>query len=415
MSPAQRVASIGLPARIVSSFRAALGDLDPARLVEEALPKRPPKRARVRAIAAGKAATAMMRGALARWGDRIDDALVVTVEPADLGHADVLCAGHPLPDDRSEAAAREALRRARELAPGDLLLALISGGASALLSLPPEGMPLDAKRAVVAGLLDAGAPIHDVNTVRRHLSRIKGGRLATAAGAARVLTLLVSDVIDGAPHDIGSGPTVADPTSVADAAAALRRWLGAEPAAAIEPLLSPSLSPEKPGHRLRARVLADPPALARAVADRLARDAGLSTTVCPPEQGDAAAIVRRRVEAARALAPGEAVVIPCEPTLALPPRRGRGGRAGWIALAAARELPDDVALLCGASDGADGSSGAAGAIVSRAAIRQLDERAIDEALAAFDDAAAHAAAGTAIVTGPTGTNLTDVHVIARAR
>lgn len=416
-----------LRAALVAAFRAGLTELDPAGLVERALDAEAgAHRGRVFVIAAGKAAPGMARGALCRWGDRIAGGLVITVaapalaardettpptdpEEAALRPLRVMRAAHPIPDARSVDAAEAALAVAAALGPEDLLIALLSGGASALIAAPPPGVSLADKQAVVAELLEAGAPIQDVNLVRRHLSRIKGGRLAAAA-PARVLTLLMSDVVGGLPHDVGSGPTVPDPTRVEEALAALERW--APRFAWLTPALSESLKPAD-ARLLEARVLADPDKLAERVAAALADRTGLRAAAAPAEDGDARAIVERRLALARTLAPGEAAVIPCEPTLALPAHRGAGGRAGWIALAALRGLPPDVALLCAASDGVDGSSGAAGAAVARAAAAAMDDRTIDAALARFDDAVVHRALGTRVETGPTGHNLTDLHIVAR--
>ncbi|WP_437746466.1 glycerate kinase [Sorangium sp. So ce1504] len=417
-----------LRAALVAAFHAGLTELDPAGLVERALDaEAEAHRGRVFVIAAGKAAPGMAQGALRRWGDRIAGGLVITVAAPALAARDettsladpeetalrplrVMRAAHPIPDAHSVDAAEAALAIAAALGPEDLLIALLSGGASALLAAPPPGVSLADKQAVVAELLEAGAPIQDVNLVRRHLSRIKGGRLAAAAAPARVLTLLMSDVVGGLPHDVGSGPTVPDPTRVEEALAALDRW--APRFARLTPAFSESLKPAD-ARRLEARVLADPDKLAERVAAALAGRAGLRATAAPAEDGDARAIVERRLALARTLAPGEAAVIPCEPTLALSAHRGAGGRAGWIALAALRGLPPDVALLCAASDGVDGSSGAAGAAVARAAAAAMDDRTIDAALARFDDAVVHRALGTRVETGPTGHNLTDLHIVAR--
>jgi hydroxypyruvate reductase len=376
---------------LAAALGEALGALDPAKLVGAALPPAPPKRARVLVVAAGKAARAMAEGALGRWPDRIERTLLVE-------------GGHPIPDDRSVASAYEALRAARSLSSRDLLLALVSGGASSMLALPPEGVSLAEKQALVARLLDRGVPIRDVNLVRRHFSQVKGGRLALAAGGARVLTLIVSDVVGGALHDVGSGPTVCDPTTLPEA----RRVLEA---AGIDGI--PSMSESvKPGDvRTRAQILADPPALARAVAEALARR-GFKVAVDEADEGDARIVADRRVARASTLAPGDAVVIACEPTLRLPRSRGRGGRAGWVALAAMGRLPEDVALLCAASDGVDGTSGAAGAIVTREDAERAGPSAA-RALAAFDDASVHEALATHLPGGATGNNLTDVHVLVR--
>ncbi len=407
-------------------FRASLASLDPARLVHDALPPLPPRRARVVIIAAGKAAAAMARGALTRWPDRIDRVLVVGPDPIATftdPRVRALAASHPIPDERSLEAAEAALALANDLGAGDLLVALISGGASALLASPAAGLSLPEKQAIVATLLDRGAPIREVNLVRRHLSRVKGGRLARAAIPARVLTLIFSDVIGGEAHDVGSGPTVPDPTTIDDARAVLRRHA---PELADAAFLDESLKPDTPvtileaatsvpaAVRLRARILVDPGSLAAAMRERLEL-AGFRATVEGPDEGDAATIVDRRIARAAALAPGEAVVIACEPTLRLPEQRGSGGRAGWVALAAMRRLPDDVALLCAASDGVDGSSGAGGAGVTRGMAAVAGDEAIDHALAAFDDARIHRALGSHLAGGPTGHNLADLHVLCRAR
>lgn len=409
-----------LASTLRAALRDALVDLDPASLVEQALPPLPPKHARVRVVAAGKASASMARGAVARWGDRIEDILVVTVDagqddPAVAllpGRTMVLHAAHPVPDERSAIAAQQALARASGLSSRDVLLALISGGASALLALPPDGIDLATKAHLVAKLLSAGAPIQDINLVRRHLSRIKGGRLALAAAPARVLTLIASDVIGGQPHDVGSGPTVADPTHIAEARRILTE-LPPDLATRIALVhLSESLKPDAQQVRAKARIIVAPDDLARAVARRL-EGSGLRAQVRPAEQGEAAAIAQERVRAAHALRPGEVVVVACEPTIRLPATRGHGGRAGWIALAAMRALPEGVVLLCGASDGADGSSGAAGAVVSRENAQAAGDEAIDKALAAFDDAPIHRHLGTTLELAPTGHNLTDVHILAR--
>jgi len=417
--------SVALEETLTRAFRAALASLDPARLVHDALPPLPPRRARVVVIAAGKAAVPMAQGALARWPDRIDRALVVGVDPIAAWsdpRVRALAAAHPIPDERSVVAAEAALALAGDLGAGDLLVALISGGASALLASPAAGLSLEEKQVIVATLLDRGAPIRDVNLVRRHLSRVKGGRLARAAIPARVLTLILSDVIGGEAHDIGSGPTVPDPTTIDDARAVLQRYA---PELAGASFLDESLKPTTPvpilaaatevpaGVRLRARILVDPGSLAAAVRERLELE-GVHAVIEGPDEGDAAAVVERRIARAAALAPGEAVVIACEPTLHLPAQRGHGGRAGWVALAAMRRLPDDVALLCAASDGVDGSSGGGGARVTRSAADGVPEGDIDQALADFDDARIHRALGTQLQGGPTGHNLADVHVLARA-
>ena len=416
-----------------AAFLSALAGFSLRALVADALPPLPPKRAAVRVVAIGKAALPMMLGALDRWPDRIDRGLVVTVgseEARAFRHDRVVVrtAAHPYPDERSAGAAEAALAMVHGLAQTDLALVLVSGGASSLVSLPPEGMTLDDKRALVRDLLSSGASIRDVNLVRRHLSRIKGGRLAAAAAPARVLTLAVSDVIGGGLHDIGSGPSGPDPTTLADARRALERFApawssrpvghdaaedGREPRRTVHDLLSESLKPAE-APRWRARLVAAPATFAERVAAHL-RERGLDPTVLPGEEAGAAETASRRVEQARSLPSGRALVIPCEPTVRIPADHGHGGRAGWVALRALLELPPDVALLCGATDGVDGSSGTAGAVVTALDREGVPEGEIDRALAAFDDASAHGRLGSGLPGAPTGLNFTDVHIVARLR
>jgi hydroxypyruvate reductase len=418
-----------LAADLRRAFADALAGFSLRALVADALPPLPPKRALVRVIAIGKAAVPMMQGALDRWPDRIDRGLVVTVasssEAATFARPeiDVLAAPHPIPDERSVAAAERALALASGLGAADLVVALVSGGASSLAALPPEGMALDDKRALVRELLESGASIRDVNLVRRHASRFKGGRLAAAAAPARVLTLAVSDVIGGALHDIGSGPSVPDPTTLDEARAVLRRFAPSwEARARLAESLKLDAAP-----RWRARVIAGPGDFAaalgrsidRALQDRRDTLSGVRprvfapTQTRPADEGDAAAIAAKRVEQARALPPGEVCVLPCEPTLQLAASHGRGGRAGWVALRALADLPADVALLCGATDGTDGSSGSAGAVVTPLLLADVDRADIDRALAAFDDAPLHERLRSRIEGAPTGLNFADVHVLAR--
>ena len=206
-----------------SLFDAAVAAAQPARLMRGRLPSRPPGRTVV--LGAGKAAAAMARALEQEW-HRPLDGLVVTR----YGHGvpcesiEVVEAGHPLPDARGSAAAARALALARELGKDDLLIALISGGGSALLSLPAEGLTLEDKQAVSRSLLRCGARIEEINSVRKHLSAIKGGRLAAAAHPARVVSLLISDVPGDDPTAVASGPTVPDPTTFADAVGVLDKY-----------------------------------------------------------------------------------------------------------------------------------------------------------------------------------------------
>ncbi|MGE5506507.1 MAG: glycerate kinase type-2 family protein, partial [Actinomycetota bacterium] len=222
-------------------FDAAVKAADPAVCVPPALPA-PPK-GRTVVVGAGKAAAAMARAVEDHWPGPLSG-LVVTR----YGHGvatsriKVIEAAHPVPDAAGQAAAAQILALASGLSADDLLLVLLSGGGSALLAAPTPGVTLDDKRALTSALLKSGAPIGDINCVRKHLSAIKGGRLAAAAGSARVVTLAISDVAGDDPSVIASGPTVPDPTTVADARAVLARYGIPAPAALSETpkLLPPS-------------------------------------------------------------------------------------------------------------------------------------------------------------------------------
>jgi glycerate 2-kinase len=391
----------------------ALARVDLTTRVHDALPPLPPTRANVRVIAIGKAAAAMAKGALSRWQSRIEHALVVAPEGTDAGgleSAEVLRASHPLPDGRSVAAAE----RTALLAEGgarDVRLVLISGGASSLVCSPAPGLSFDRKRECISALLASGAPIGEVNTARRHLSSIKGGGLTRRAFPARVLALLASDVVVGEPYDIGSGPTMVDPTTVADARRVLAQFA---PQFGDIPLIETLKANDAAPRRQRARVIASPNELATLVSDEL-RAQGFVVHVRPPSVAEVSELSREYAEALAVLGPREAIVRAAEPSLVVPPRSsGRGGRSGHLAALVALKLPRGTAFLAGASDGVDAASGAAGASVDAAFAELLGSVRIAGALSAFDTAALHEEAGTAIAGRPTGLNLADVHVLARA-
>jgi glycerate 2-kinase len=395
-----------------AAFQRALAEIDLTGRVVKALPPRPPSRARVRALAMGKAAPAMARGVAASWPGRVERTLIVVSDGTAGGVEDdrveLVRASHPLPDARSVAAAERALELARQSAE-DLLVVLVSGGASALLCAPVTGVTLGDKVGVTRALLRSGAPIEEINLVRRHLSRVKGGGISRAAAPGRVLGLLASDVIGGGPHDIGSGPTVSDPTTVADARAALRRWA---PSFAHLPLHE-TLKPEQPAaRRQRAKVIATPNDLAVVLAGVLQAE-GVSCRVLAPSTDLAADLAAEYLALCSELEPGSAVVRVAEPSVPIiAARPGNGGRASHTAALVGRRLPTGFVFLAGASDGVDGASGAAGAVVD-GSFGALGERRIDEALAAFDTASLHEEARTSIQLAPTGLNFADVHVLYR--
>ena len=246
---------------LVESFEAAVAAADPLRIVAAHLPAPPdPARGRTLVVGAGKAAASMARAVELAWpADAPLDGLVVTryAHGMPTERLRVIEAGHPVPDEAGEGAAAEILARAAALGPDDLLLALVSGGGSSLLSLPVESVPMADLKAVTRALLASGAPIQEMNVVRKHLSRIQGGRLAQAT-RARVRALLVSDVAGDDISAIASGPCAPDPSTHADAIGVLARW-GVSPPASVAAHLARGARGEiddtpKPGDPLFGRV-----------------------------------------------------------------------------------------------------------------------------------------------------------------
>lgn len=400
------LAVVTLAADLACAFSEALAAIDLEALTAAAL-----ARARFSPgalLAAGKAAPAMARGAARSLGGVPARSLVVVPRglAADVPGARVVRAAHPVPDAASVRAGELALALAARKEP---LLVLLSGGASALLTVPFESLARE--RAVTRALLASGASIEEINVVRRHASGTKGGRLAVAAHPAPVLTLVVSDVVRGHVWDVASGPTAPDPTSVRDARAALRRH-------APELVDLRLRETPKPGDRRlrhsRVRVVASPRDVASLVG-RALLGRGFAVRVGAPAVGDVAALAKRYLREARRLAPGEVIVRSAEPTVVVTGSAGRGGRSTHLAALVGPHLPPGVALLAGATDGVDGASGTGGAVASRGAFRRASERAVLAALGRFDTGALCEGLGVALAGGPTGHNFADVHVLARGR
>jgi len=287
----------------------------------------------------------------------------------------------------------------------------VSGGASALVCAPAPGITLRTKRAVTTTLLGSGASVQELNVVRKHLSRIKGGGLARAAGRNELRTLIASDVIAGTPADVGSGPSVPDPSRVAEARRVLRRFAPAFADVALVRTFAPS---EARGRRLRAQVLASPEALALSVARHL-RERGLVVRVLAPSQASAEDLAAEYL--ARASRARGAFVRVAEPSLTVPARAGRGGRASHLAALVGRGLSPHrgVTFAAFASDGVDGRSSTGGAIIDEHFAARVEARlggaALARALARFDTGPLHRAVGTALPGAPTGHNLADLHVL----
>lgn len=405
-------------------FEAAVAAADPARVLPPHLPE--PPRGRTIVLGAGKASARMAQVIEEHWPGPLEG-LVVTA----YGHSvpcrriEIVEAAHPVPDEAGVQAARRILELARGAGEDDLVLAPISGGGSALLTLPADGLTLDDKRAVNRALLRSGATIHEMNTVRRHLSAIKGGRLAAAAYPARTLALLISDVPGDDPKVIASGPTVPDPTTCADALDVLRRY-GIDPPPAVRAHLERCADETpKPGDprlaRAETRIVARPQASLLAAAE-VAREAGYSPLVLGDAiEGEAREVGRVLAGIARAVRwhghplPAPCVLLSGGETTVTVRGGGRGGRNVELLLSLAIALQGEKGIwaLAGDTDGVDGAEPVAGALVRpdtlvRARAAGLDPRAM---LADNDAHRFFAALGDQLVTGPTLTNVNDFRAI----
>ncbi|GHC89055.1 hydroxypyruvate reductase [Pseudorhodoferax aquiterrae] len=398
-----------------------------------------PPRGRTLVLGAGKAGGAMAQALEALWPAEAPlEGLVVTryhhIPPRPAGLArriEVLEAAHPVPDAAGLAAAQRMLAWTKGLTADDLVLCLMSGGASALLTLPADGLTLEDKQRINRELLASGAGIHEMNCVRKHLSRIKGGRLAAACAPARVLTLTISDVPGDDPSVIGSGPTVPDATSCADALAILARYGIAVPAAIEAALRSGALETPKPGdprfegHAVR--MIATPQQSLEAAA-AAARAAGITPHILSDEiEGESREVGKVHAALARAVAQrGQPFARPCvilsggETTVTVRRQpegtpRGRGGRAGEFCLGLAQALQGQpgVYALAADTDGIDGVEDNAGASVQPDTLARAEAAGLqvaayldrNDAYGYFD------ALGDLVVTGPTHTNVNDFRAL----
>jgi hydroxypyruvate reductase len=384
-------------------------------------------------VGCGKAAAPMAAAVEGILGERIARGVVVTK----YGHLHptrtirVQEAGHPVPDAAGLAGAEAILDQVRDLGPQDLVLFLISGGGSALSPAPVAGITLEEKQALTKALLACGADIREMNTIRKHISRIKGGQLARAAQPARVMALILSDIVGDPLDAIASGPTVPDPTTYKDALGILDKYrIRGEIPTAIRARLEAGARggvPEtpKPEDPLFARVTnvivgSNIQALeaARAEAGRLGLTPMILSSSIEGETRDVArvhaAIAREIRSTANPLPPPACVISGGETTVTLR-GSGKGGRSQEFALAAALDIAGlaRVVILAGGTDGTDGPTDAAGAIAdgetcARAAAQGLDPRA---ALSANDSYHFFQALGDLLITGPTNTNVMDVRLV----
>jgi hydroxypyruvate reductase len=405
-------------------FDAAIAAADPALCVPPHLP--PDDGGRLIVIGAGKASAAMARAVEEHWSGPLDG-LVVTR----YGHGvrceriEVVEAAHPVPDAAGEAAAARILGKISGLTANDRVLALISGGGSALLAAPTAGVTLAEKRAITAALLRSGAAIGEINCVRKHLSAIKGGRLAVAAWPAPVLTLAISDVPGDDPAVIASGPTVADPTTADDALKVLDLYAIAIPDELRRRLASGELETPKPGDPRLAisdfRLIASPRQMLDAAAGE-ARRLGIAPLILGDAiEGEAREVGKVLAGIALSCARyGLPAAAPCvllsggETTVTLR-GNGRGGRNSEFLLGLALALggAPGIHALAADTDGIDGSEDNAGAFVAPDTLRRARACGVDAAgcLADNDAWGFFAALGDLLVTGPTRTNVNDFRAL----
>jgi hydroxypyruvate reductase len=381
---------------------------------------------RIFVVAAGKAAGAMARAAEELFAGRVEAGLVVTKEGHDAGPEgfDTVFASHPEPDEGGVEAARRVREMAEGLGEGDLLVAMISGGASALLADPAPPIELADLKRLTQDLLRSGADIGEINTVRKHVSVLKGGGLARLAAPAKVLALLLSDVVGDAPSSIASGPAAPDTTTLDEARAVLERY-GIEPPRSIADHLEEAEETPKPGDPVFDNVANVVCGGGRHAVEAAAGSAGglgyepliLSTTMTGDARDIAAvsaAIVREALESGNPVPPPCAIVSGGEATVVVR-GEGTGGPNQEFALTLAVELEgvEGWAAFAADTDGNDGPTDAAGGLVDGGTASKMREAGVDpvRALEENDARAALEAAGALLVTGPTGTNVNDLRVI----
>ena len=416
--------SIHPPQLLRQMFDAAVAAAQPALCLPPHLP--PPPKGRTIVIGAGKASAAMARALEDHWSGPLEG-LVVTRYGYEVPCAriEIVQAAHPVPD----AAGIEAAQRIRQLVTGltadDLVIALISGGGSSLLVAPGEGLTLADKQAVNTALLHSGASISEMNCVRRHLSSLKGGRLAAVCHPAQVLTLLISDVPGDDPIDIASGPTVGDPTTCADALAIVERYRISVPAAVRHLLESGAGETIKPGdprlQGIQTRMITAPQ-IALEAAAQVARDAGITPYILGDSlEGEARDLGKAMAGITRQVAlHGQPFQTPCvllsggEATVTLR-GTGRGGRNVEFLLSlgvALNGLPG-VYALAGDTDGVDGAEEIAGALLTPDTLARAWALGTNPR-SSLDNNDGHGffqALGDAVVTGPTLTNVNDFRAI----
>jgi hydroxypyruvate reductase len=417
-----------------SAFAAAVAAADPLRIVPPFLPA--PPRGRTLAVGAGKAAASMARAVELHWPDAapLEGLMITRYAHGYAGEAAarrirVVEAGHPVPDESGETAAREIADLVRSLGPDDLLLALVSGGGSSLLALPVEGVSMADLKATTRELLACGAPIQDMNVVRKHLSLIQGGKLA-AMSRAPIVSLVISDVTGDAPTHIASGPTVPDPSTYQDALDILARFECGVPAAVAAHLQAGAAGrigeTPKPGSPVFANARSEVIATAHQSLEAAAavfRDAGVTSVILGDTvTGEArevakvhAAIAREIVGYGQPFKRPVALISGGECTVTLRNAEGRGGRCSEYLLSLAIETAGAAGVygLAADTDGIDGSEANAGTWYAPGMWTAGVARGLraDKLLAANDAFGFFEAVGGLVYTGPTRTNVNDFRVV----
>jgi hydroxypyruvate reductase/glycerate 2-kinase len=416
------MASSGFDPQVIlrSLFDTAVDAADPVRAVAANLPK-PPK-GRTMVVGAGKAAIQMAAAVEANWQGPLEGFVVAPHGYASpLKRIETVHARHPVPDQGSLAAAEKALALAATLGKDDLLIALISGGGSALMSKPAPGIAMEEKLGLVAALLKCGANIAELNCVRKQVSAVKGGRLAQAAGEASIHTLVISDVPGDDPAIVASGPTVADPTAKRDALTVLERYRIAIPASVRRWLEAPDETRQPLRRDNQVRVIVSPQASFRAASAK-AREMGLNVLYLGDRiEGESREVAKVHAGIAlQILQNDEPVKKPCVvlsggETSVTVRGKGRGGRNVEFILSLAIALAGEngIHALVGDTDGVDGMEQIAGARISPDTLDRARGLGLD-ALAFLENNDAHSffeKLGDQVVTGPTQTNVNDFRAI----
>jgi glycerate 2-kinase len=408
--------------QLLAAFNAAVNAAKPDRAVREAVRSIQRPRGRTIVVGGGKAAASMAKALEDAWDGDLEGVVVTRY-----GHAverptriKLLEASHPVPDMASEYAATAVLEAVRGLSSDDLVIVLISGGGSALM-VAPHGVRLEEKVRINQQLLNSGADIGEMNTVRKHLSRIKGGRLALEAAPARVVSLIVSDVVGDDLSTIASGPTVPDPTTFQDAIRVLKKY-GIDSQPALEYFQTNQDETPKSDHpafvRIENQLIVTNSTALQAAQIQLEHFGIKARILSDSITGEAREAARTHALEARNLEPGKAFLSGGETTVTVR-GNGRGGRNCEFLLALALELagaPNLYAIACD-TDGIDGVTEAAGAILTPDSLERAGQLGLDaRAMLENNDAYSFfAALGDLVVVGPTGTNVNDFRVMLRLK